>query len=68
MAQVRKSTKYLKLVGGLNPGTARVSTDNSKDEVILDRCAISSPATALFSIIFQLTPFANHSLHGHVAF
>jgi hypothetical protein len=39
------------LFGGLNPGTARVSTKNSKDIVILDRCAIFRPATALVRII-----------------
>lgn len=32
MAQVRKSTKHLDFVGGLNPRAARVSTDNSKDD------------------------------------
>ena len=31
-----------------NPGTVRVSTDNSKDEVLLGRCAVSRPATAVF--------------------
>lgn len=43
--------KACKLIGGLNPGTVRVSTDNSKDAVILSRCAITKPATALFRII-----------------
>ena len=32
----------------MNPGTVRVSTENSKDEVILGRCAIYRPATAVF--------------------
>ena len=49
MVQVLKGTKYFELFGSLNPGTVRVSTENSKDEVILGRCAIYSPATALFS-------------------
>jgi hypothetical protein len=53
IAQVLKSTKYFELVGGLNPGTVRVSTDNSKDAVILSRCAIFRPATADFRIIDQ---------------
>ena len=48
MVQVLKGTKYFELFGSLNPGTVRVSTENSKDEVILGRCAIYSPATALF--------------------
>jgi hypothetical protein len=30
-----------------------VSTENSKDEVILGRCAISRPATAFFRIILK---------------
>jgi hypothetical protein len=51
MVQVLKSTKYFELFGGLNPGTVRVSTENSKDEVILGRCAIYRPATALFRIM-----------------
>ncbi len=51
MAQLLKSTKYFELFGSLNPGTVRVSTENSKDEVILGRCAIYSPATALFGIM-----------------
>jgi hypothetical protein len=50
IAQVLKSTKYFELAGGLNPGTVRVSTDNSKDAVILSRCAIFRPATAEFRI------------------
>jgi hypothetical protein len=56
MVQVLKSTKYFELFGGLNPGTVRVSTENSKDEVILGRCAIYSPATALFRFK-MLSPF-----------
>jgi outer membrane protein OmpA-like peptidoglycan-associated protein len=39
-----------------NPGTVRVSTENSKAKVILSRCAVFRPATALFRIIlFILT-------------
>ncbi len=51
MAQVLKSTKYFKLFGGLNPGTVRESAENSKYTVILGRCAIFRPATAVFRII-----------------
>gem|GEM_PF-1148954 len=51
MVQMAKSTKYFELFGGLNPGTVRVSTENSKDEVILVRCAIFRPATAEFRVI-----------------
>ncbi len=40
--------KVFEHVGGLTPGTVRVSTDNSKDAVILSRCAIFRPATAKF--------------------
>lgn len=46
MVQVLKSTKGFELFGGLNPGTVKVSTDNSKSEVMLRRCAVFSPATA----------------------
>jgi len=49
--QMAKSTQYFELFGGLNPGTVRVSTKNSKDKVILVRCAIFSPATAEFRIM-----------------
>ena len=38
------------LFGSLNPGIVRVSTENSKAEVILARCAILKPATALFRL------------------
>ena len=34
-----------------NPGTVRVSTENSKATVILSRCTIFRPATAEFRII-----------------
>jgi hypothetical protein len=50
MAQVRKSTKYFKLVGA-HPGAVRVSTDNAKDKVILSSCAIFRPATAFFRLL-----------------
>jgi hypothetical protein len=33
-----------------NPGTVRVSTENSKAAVILARCAILGPATAVFRL------------------
>ncbi len=48
MVQMAKSTKYFELFGGLNLGTVRVSTENSKDKVILIRCAIFRPASAEF--------------------
>ncbi len=48
MVQMAKSTKYFEPFGGLNLGTVRVSTENSKDKVILVRCAIFRPATAEF--------------------
>jgi hypothetical protein len=51
MAQVVKCTLDFELFGGLNPGTVRESTENLKAEVILDRCAIFRPATALFRIM-----------------
>ncbi len=49
--QMAKSTKYFELFLRRNPGTVRVSTENSKDKVILVRCAIFRPATAEFRII-----------------
>ncbi len=42
MAQVLKSTKYFELFLRRSPGTVRVSTKDSKDEVILARCAVFS--------------------------
>ena len=48
MVQVAKSTQDFELFGGLNPGTVRVSTENSKAAVILARCAVCGPATAGF--------------------
>ncbi len=51
MVQVLKSKREFELLGGLNPGTVRVSTNNSKAEVISARCDIFRPATALFRII-----------------
>ena len=56
--QVAKSTKYFELFGGLNPGTVRVSTENSKDKVILVICAIFGPATAEFRIMAILCGYA----------
>ena len=50
MVQMAKSTKDFELFGGLNPGTVRVSTENSKDKVILVRCATFRPATAEFRV------------------
>ncbi len=50
MAQVLKSTKDFELFGGLNPGTVRVSTENSKYKVILVICAVFGPATAEFRV------------------
>jgi hypothetical protein len=54
MVQVVKRTTDFELFGGLNPGTVRVSTENSKAEVILTRCAILGPATALFRFTHRL--------------
>jgi hypothetical protein len=48
VAQMLKNTKDFELVGGLTPGTVRVSTDNAKDEIVLSRCAVSRPTTAVF--------------------
>ncbi len=48
MVQVVKRTMDFELFLRRNPGTVRVSTENSKAEVILNRCAILGPATALF--------------------
>jgi len=50
MVQLAKSTQYFELFGGLNPSTVRVSTENSKDKVILVRCAILRPGTAEFRV------------------
>ncbi len=50
MVPVVKKTADFELFGGFNHGTVRVSTDNSKAEVILTRCPILGPATALFRI------------------
>jgi len=52
MVQMAKGTKYFELFGGLNPGTVRVSTENSKDKVTLVICAIFRPATAEFRVIY----------------
>ncbi len=46
--QVAKSTKDSELFLRRNPSTVRVSTENSKDAVILARCAVFGPATAEF--------------------
>jgi hypothetical protein len=48
MVQILESTKDFDICGSLNPGTVRVSTANSKAEVISSRCAIFRPATAEF--------------------
>ncbi len=50
MVQMAKSTKDFELFGGLNPGTVRVSTENSKAAVILARCTVFGPATAEFRV------------------
>ncbi len=52
MVQLAKAQRILKF-SARNPGTVRVSTENSKAEVILARCAILGPATAIFRIIDQ---------------
>jgi hypothetical protein len=46
MVQILESTKDFDICGGLNPGTVRVSTANSKATVISSRCAVFRPATA----------------------
>jgi hypothetical protein len=51
MVQILESTKDFDICGSLNPGTVRVSTANSKAEVISSRCAIFRPATAEFRFI-----------------
>lgn len=51
MARMVKRTMDFELFGSLNPGTVRANTENSKAEVILTRCAILGPATALFRMI-----------------
>ena len=48
MVQVAKSTQDFELFLRRNPGTVRVSTENSKAAVILARCAVFGPATAEF--------------------
>ncbi len=45
MMRVLKSTKDFERFGGLNPVTIRVSTENSKADLILGRCAVFIPAT-----------------------
>ncbi len=51
MVQVVKRTMNFELFGGAIPGTVRVSTENSRAAVILARCAVFGPATALFRFI-----------------
>jgi hypothetical protein len=48
MLQILESTKDFDICGGFNPGTVRVSTEDSKATVILSRCSIFRPATAEF--------------------
>ncbi len=50
MVQMAKSAKYFELFLRRSPGTVRVSTENSKDKVILVRCSIFRPATAEFRL------------------
>ncbi len=50
MVQILESTTDFDICGGLNPGTVRVSTENSEAKVILSRCAIFRPATAEFRL------------------
>jgi hypothetical protein len=54
MMQLAKSTKYFELFERRNPGTVRVSTEHSKEKVIVVRCAIFRPATA--ECRFNLSP------------
>ncbi len=46
-----------------NPGTVRVSTENSKAAVILSRCAIFRPATAEFRLSLSQMDDANLDNH-----
>jgi hypothetical protein len=55
MVQLVKSTKDFE-ISARNPGTVRGSTENSKAAVILARCAIWGPATAVFRIMLLLLP------------
>jgi hypothetical protein len=54
MVQRAKSTNYFELFLRRNPGTVRVSTENSKDKVILVGCAIFRPAAAEFRLKLTL--------------
>jgi hypothetical protein len=53
MVQILESTKDFDICGGLNPSAVRVSTANSKAEVISSSCAIFRPATAEFRLKTQ---------------
>jgi hypothetical protein len=51
-ADTRRHLRILKFLAR-NPGTVRVSTENSKAKAISRRCAIFRPATA----VFRFKPF-----------
>jgi hypothetical protein len=50
MMQMPKAQRIMKF-SALNPGTVRVSTENSKAKVIFSRGAVFRPTTALSRII-----------------
>ncbi|MEN9845166.1 MAG: hypothetical protein RIS36_313 [Pseudomonadota bacterium] len=56
MVQMATSPKYFELFERRNPGTVRVSTEHSKDKVIVVRCAVFRPTTAEVRIIHSYTP------------
>jgi hypothetical protein len=59
MVQLRRSTRYFELFGGLNPGTTRLRPRRElghrkfKRRGDLGRCSIFRPATAVFRIILE---------------
>jgi hypothetical protein len=57
MVQMLTSTKDFELVGSSNPGTFMMSTDNSRDEVVLDRYAVFRPGTAESRFMLNETDF-----------
>ena len=54
--QTVKSTKDFEILAR-NPGTARLSIKNSDAAVILDKCFILGPATAVFRIMITFPLF-----------
>ncbi len=66
MVWMAKSTKNFEFFWGLNPGTVRVSTDNSKDNVNLVMRAISRPTNASFR--FRVSQFFRYLLRNAGSF